>query len=139
MEKSRSKNGNEMRPLNAKLLLLNRVTNKIQQLLGCFHLHLRPYTFQLSLPKQKCAFVHMWGLQSARGVRGQGLVNTPSCEVTVSRVRGEWPVCRTAATPDRLIALPPPAPSANLLRCPVKGNRVGFQALKSSQGGDLLD
>lgn len=79
------------------------------------------------------------GLRSAHSVKGQGLVNALSCEVTVSKVRGEWPVCRAAVTPDRLIVISPIAQSANLLRWPAKENWVEFQALKSRRRGDHFD
>lgn len=47
------------------------------------------------------------GLQSAHIMRCQGSVKTLSCEVTVSKVIGHWPVCRTTLMPDRLITLSP--------------------------------
>lgn len=47
------------------------------------------------------------GLRSAHCMKDQGSVNTPSCEVTVSKVGGHWPVFGAALTPDKVIALSP--------------------------------
>lgn len=40
-------------------------------------------------------------------MKGQGSVNTLSCEVTVSKVTGHRPICGAAVPPDRPIALSP--------------------------------
>lgn len=45
------------------------------------------------------------GLWSAPSMKGQGLVNILIREVTVSKVRGERPVCRAVVRPGRLITL----------------------------------
>ena len=69
------------------------------------------------------------GLWSAPSMKGQGLVNILSGEVTVSKVRGERPVCRVAVMPDILITLSliaqwQPAPMVS------KGKQLRLQALK---------
>lgn len=62
-----------------------------------------------------------------------------SCEVTVSKVRGERSVCGAEARPDRPIALSPIAQSADLFRWPAEENRVGFQAQETGRRGDHFD